>query len=329
MNNKYILIYGELTQNKVRPVVIELVSKAQELKQKLTDTKIGVIIIGDDIDYSNIIEEIKLYGADDIIIIKKSKLKDYNNCYYPEIFYQVSQQYNPEIILLGATQQGKEIASYVSTKYETGLTADCTELDINPEGKLLSTRPTFGGQLTADILCKTQPQMATVQEHTFSLKQFEANTNVIYENYDLENTNNNISVIKTINKVRNCKDVTTAQIVVSGGLGACNDNGFELIKQFAEKINAAVAGSREAYERGYITKSQQIGQTGKTVAPLLYIAIGISGANQHLTGIKNSGKIIAINKDKDAPIFQHADIGIIGDLFEVLPELIRSFESEE
>ena len=175
----------------------------------------------------------------------------------------------------------------------------------------------------ADILCKTFPQMATVQQNIFKAKKIENKAEVIFKEFNLDEIEKRIEVIEIIKKEFSKEDITKAQIVVAGGKGACKDNGFELIKEFASKLNASVAGSREAFELGYITKSQQIGQTGKTIAPQLYIAIGISGAIQHITGIKNSGKIIAINNDNTASIFKNADIGIVGDLFDILPKLIE------
>ncbi len=324
-----ILIYGELNEDyTIRPVVKQLVTKANELKQKLWNQRIMVCIIGPRINYENIVQELGKYGADEVVIINDNNITEYNSDYFPEIFTNIAQKYPPRIILTGATVQGKEIAAYAAAKLDTGLTADCTNLDIGENNLLLSTRPTFGGKLTADILCRTFPQMATVQENIFEEKQFDHSASAIFNWYDISKIQKRINKINSVKKSLKHKDICTANIVISGGLGACKDNGFALIYQLAQKIGAAVAGSREAFERGFITKSQQIGQTGKTVSPRLYIAVGISGANQHLTGMKNSGKIIAINKDKDAPIFKHADIGIVGDLFEVLQKLIDNFDTD-
>ncbi len=330
MKQNNILIFAELTQNfNVRPVVFQLLTKASSLKTKLENSKIIACLITANKENKETISDLESFGADEIAIYSDEKLKDYNNSYYPEIFTKCAQLYTPSIILIGATQAGKEIASYTSTKLETGLTADCTNIDINEEGKLVSTRPTFGGQLTAEIMCKTLPQMATVQENTFLAKKIDNKAAAVIVDPKLDEICNKIEIIKTEYKTMSSGDISTSQIVVSIGSGACSEEGFRLIKELAAKLDAAIGGSREAFEKGYITKSQQIGQTGKTVAPKLYIAIGISGANQHLTGIKNSGKIIAINKDKEASIFQHADIGIVGDLFAVLPEMIKRLDIEK
>lgn len=323
MEPQGILIYGEINENKIAPVVFELISKSKELKEKIWNQKIKVCVIGDNQDYTEITNELGSYGADEIIIIQDERLKNYNKNYHAEIFTQIAKEFPPRIILVGATPEGKEVSAYTATKLQTGLTADCTNLSIGEKDLLLSTRPTFGGQLMADILCKTFPQMATVQQNIFKAEKIENKAEVIFKEFNLDEIEKRIEIIEIIKKEFSKEDITKAQIVVAGGKGACKDNGFELIKEFASKLNASVAGSREAFELGYITKSQQIGQTGKTIAPQLYIAIGISGAIQHITGIKNSGKIIAINNDNTASIFKNADIGIIGDLFDILPKLIE------
>lgn len=323
-----ILIYGELNNDySIRSVVKQLVTKARDLKEKLWNQRIMVCIIGPRINYENIIYELGQYGADEVVIVCDNRITEYNHNYFPEVFTQIAQKYPPRAILVGATNQGKEIASYCATKLNTGLTADCTDLDIGENNLLLSTRPTFGGQLTADIFCKTFPQMATVQENIFKENRIEHSASAIFNWIDIDKIEKKIETIKSIKKELKSKDLSSAKIIIAGGAGACQNDGFALIYQLAQKLNAAVAGSREAVEKGYITKSQQIGQTGKTVAPTLYIAVGISGANQHLAGIKNSGKIISINKDENAPIFKHSDIALIGDLFEILPELIKNMDT--
>lgn len=323
-----ILIFCELNNDgTIKPVVRELVSKARELKEKIWNQRIMVCIVGPRMNYDGIIYELGRNGADDVVIVCDNRLSNYDNNYTPELFTQIARKFPPRIILIGATTNGKELASYVATKLNTGLTADCTNLDIGENNLLLSTRPTFGGQLTADILCRTFPQMATVQEKTFKSTEIDHSANAIFNWIDIDKIEKRVELVKYTEKINQSRDLSTANIIIAGGKGACKDNGFALIYQLAQKMNAAVGGSREAFECGYITKSQQIGQTGKTVTPKLYIAVGISGANQHLTAIKNSGKIIAINKDKNAPIFKQADIGIVGDLFEVLPNLIQNFDT--
>ncbi len=323
-----ILIYGELLENnEIRPVVKQLLTKARQLKEKIWNQHITVCVIGPRLNYDKIIYELGRFGADDVVIICDNRITGYDCNYYPEIFAQIAQKYPPRAVLIGATSQGKEIAAYTATKLNTGLTADCTNLDIHENYLLLSTRPTFGGQLTADILCKTFPQMATVQENIFKEEEIEHTAIANFDWIDIGKIEKRVELIKRIKKESGTKDIAKAKIVIAGGAGACKNNGFALIHQLAQKMHAAVGGSREAFERTYINKSQQIGQTGKTIAPDLYIAVGISGANQHIAGIKNSGKIIAINNDKNAPIFEYADTGIVGDLFEILPDLIEKYDT--
>ena len=322
-----ILIYGELENGyRVRTVVKELITKAREIQEKIWNQRIMVCVIGPRIRYDEIIKELEDYGANEVIIVNDDRLKEYETNYYSYIVKEIAEKYPPRIILIGATKEGKEIASYVSTKLDTGLTADCTELRINEMNLLVSTRPTFGGELTADIVCKTFPQMSTVQEHIFESKKVENRAKVIFNWIDIDKIENKIKKIRKEEKEKGKRELQGAKIIVAGGAGACQDNGFSLIYELAQKLGGAVGGSREAYERGYITKTQQIGQTGCAIAPEIYIAVGISGANQHTISIKNSKKIIAINRDKNAPIFKYADIGIIGNLYEILPELIKKFE---
>lgn len=324
-----ILIYAQTDDNnRIEPVVKELLTKSRELKAKLFNQRIMACVIGQRMNYDEIIDELGSYGADNVIIVNDDRLKEYNKTYYSEIFTQIAKKYPPRVILIGATVQGKDIAAYTSTKLETGLTADCTNLDVGEYSLLLSTRPTFGGQLTADILCKTFPQMATVQQNIFKAKKMEPDVRAIFEWVDIDKIENRVEVIERTKKGFILTDIASSDVIVAGGLGACKDNGFALVHELARKLKATVAGSREAYEKGYITKEQQVGQTGKVVAPKLYIAVGISGADQHICGIKNSGKIIAINNDKNAPIFKYADIGIVGDLFKILPELIKRIDED-
>ena len=323
-----ILVYCELNKDfNVRPVVKQLLTKAHKLKEKIWNQRVLACVIGPRINYDKIIYELGKAGADDVVIICDNRIKGYNNSLYPELFTRVAQKYPPRMILIGATPEGKEVASFASTKLETGLTADCTNIDVDDYSMMISTRPTFGGNLTADIKCKTFPQMATIQENIFKEEEFENTANIHFDWIDIGKIEQKIELIKSIKKEFAGKDITKAPIVIAGGAGACKDNGFALIYQLAQKMKAAVGGSREALEKTYIIKSQQIGQTGKTIAPKLYIAVGISGASQHLSGVKNSEKIIAINNDSNAPIFKHADIGIVGDLFEVLQDLIDKYDT--
>ena len=224
--------------------------------------------------------------------------------------------------MIGATNQGRDLAPRVSAALGTGLTADCTGLDINEKGQLAATRPTFGGQLMATILCKTYPQMATVRPNVFKVnpQDFYVETELISCPANISYLKKNVELIdfkKTIESEIN--DLDSAEIIVAGGKGLKNEKGFELLRSFAQKIGATVGATRGAVEMGLAPASIQIGQTGKTVNPKVYIACGISGAIQHTVGMTGSEHIIAINNDENAPIFDIADTGIVGDIFEILP----------
>ena len=234
----------------------------------------------------------------------------------------------PEILLIGATNEGRDLAPRVASALHTGLTADCTGLDINEKGQLAATRPTFGGQLMATILCKTFPQMATVRPNVFKTNpdsnfvdtefvSCPANINYIEKKVEL------VKFEKTVENIIN--ELDNAEIIVAGGKGLKNENGVRLLKDFAQGINGTFAATRGLVEMGLAPASVQIGQTGKTVHPRVYIACAISGAIQHTVGMENSDYIIAINNDENAPIFEIADTGIVGDVFEILPKLVERF----
>lgn len=325
-----ILIYGELTPDyKLKPVVLQLVTKARELKPGIWNQRICVCVIGPRIRYDEIINELKEYGVDVVIIVSDDGYKEYNTERFTRAFYAIAQMFPPRIMLFGATNEGKEIGAYSATKFETGLTADCSDLSISDDNMLISTRPAFGGQLYAEIGCKTTPQCATVRENNFVAEKSYNDADVFFRWVDPDACELKTRKITSIKKTSEFRDLETAKIIVAGGKGACKDNGFNLVYMLAQRLGAAVGGSREAVEKGYVPKNKQIGQTGLFVSPDVYIAVGISGADQHLTAIKNSGKIIAINNDPDAPIFKSADVGIVGDLFNIIPDLIDSLDASE
>ena len=229
-------------------------------------------------------------------------------------------------MLVGATNQGRDLAPRIASSLGTGLTADCTDLDINENGKLAATRPTFGGQLMATILCKTYPQMATVRPKVFKVTPDDmfVQTEFINCPVNIDITSDKYSILdfqKTIDT--NIDELDSAEIIVAGGKGLKNKEGFALLKKFANKIGGTIAASRGAVEMGIAPSNIQVGQTGKTVAPKIYIACGISGAIQHTIGMTGSEHIIAINNDDSAPIFEIADTGIVGDVFEILNEYLK------
>ena len=230
-------------------------------------------------------------------------------------------------MLIGATNQGRDLAPRISSSLHTGLTADCIELDINEKGLLAATRPTFGGELMATILCKNYPQMATVRPNVFKVHNVNYHVNTEFIKKDtsiLDSLTNHVEILEFKKTVENeINNLDNADIVVAGGMGLKNEKGFELLQKFAHKIGGIVGATRPAVENGLAPHSVQIGQTGKTVRPKIYIACGISGAIQHTVGMDKAEHIIAINNDPDAPIFDIADTGIVGDFFEIIPKYLE------
>ncbi len=323
-----ILIYAEVTEdNYIHTVVFELANKAQELSQKINNAEIIALLICKTGLSENYKEAFSNSGFDKIYIVENDRYTHYSTELYSKAAIDVISEINPDIILIGATTQGRDLAPRIAATMHTGLTADCTGLDINEQGKLAATRPTFGGKLMATILSRTLPQMATVRPKVFKPadKNNTKNTQFIYKDIDISSIKRKVEFIgfvKTLNSAIN--ELDSADIIVAGGKGMKNEAGFELVKSLAAKLGGVVAASRDAVEMGLAPQSIQVGQTGKTVTPKLYIACGISGAIQHTVGMENSDKIIAINSDKNAPIFGICDYGIVGDAFEIIPELIKN-----
>ncbi len=322
-----ILIYAQLTrENYVHTVFYELLDKAKELSKKLNGVNISAVIFSDPKNIEGLKDSFKSMGVNKVYYFDDKRLKDYSTQYYSKLIVDLVNQIKPEILLVGATNQGRDLAPRVSRALHTGLTADCVDLDINEKGQLAATRPTFGGELMATILCKNYPQMATVRPNVFKVNGVDdyTDTEFVQMDVDLSGVENNVEIIdfkKTLETEINNLD--NAQIIVSGGMGLKNEQGFKLLKEFADAIGGEIAASRPAVEAGLAPKSVQIGQTGKTVRPKVYIACGISGAIQHTVGMENSERIIAINKDPDAQIFDIADVGIVGDFFEIIPKFLQ------
>ena len=328
MENSGILIYAQLTRDEyIHTVFFELAQKAKELSAKLGGAEVNAVIFTRPNLVFKYKEAFENRGINKVYYFENEAFKNYTNEYYSKLLVNLVKQIKPEILLIGATNQGRDLAPRVSSALNTGLTADCTGLDINENGKLAATRPTFGGQLMATILCKTYPQMATVRP-----KVFKVTPDAMYVQTEFINCPVNIDLTgdrynllnfeKTIDST--IDELDSAQIIVAGGKGMKNKDGFELLKKFADKIGAKTAASRGAVEMGLAPSSIQVGQTGKTVAPKIYIACGISGAIQHTVGMTGAEHIIAINKDENAPIFEIADTGIVGDVFEILKEYLTT-----
>ena len=269
-------------------------------------------------------------GADNVYMVDDPSLKDFNDESYADIFVQLIQKYKPEIILMGATTYGRSLAPRVSSRINTGLTADCTKLEIDEEKKILrQTRPAFGGNLMATIICPNhRPQMATVRPKV--MKPLEPDParhgNIIIPEVIIPK-DTMTKVLEVVSEAGEMVNLTEADIIVSGGRGLGDPKNFALLEELAKALGAAVGASRAAVDAGWIEYSHQVGQTGKTVGPRIYFACGISGSVQHLAGMSSSDTIIAINKNPEAPIFKVATFGIVGDLLQVVPALTKEFQA--
>ncbi|MHA1425998.1 MAG: FAD-binding protein [Candidatus Helarchaeota archaeon] len=322
-----IWIIGEHHHNKIHNIVYQLVGKGRELADKL-QTHLTVIILGSNLEDE--IDGLKQYGLDEIIYVKSPILKDYYNELYVKIITDLIKKNKPEIVLIGATPIGRDFAPRISKRLNTGLTADCTGLDIEIKTRhlLLQTRPTWGGRIMATIKTPhSYPQMTTVRPGMFKIPdKVEREVKIQLIKPKIHPSDIVTKIISIIPQKKVQINLEDAEIIVAGGRGVGNKDNFSLLEQLAELLNAEVAGSRVAVELGWIDAQRQVGQTGKSVSPKLYIACGISGAIQHRVGIQSSDIIVAINKDPNAPIFQVAHYGIVGNLHQVIPVLIEEIK---
>ena len=324
---KDIWVFAEQRNGRVQPVVYELLGKARELADKLGCSVAGVFL-GNRIEEEA--QELIWHGADKVYLVDNVLLTHFQDEPYTNVLIKLIQKYKPEIILCGATSVGRSLISRVAVKIKTGLTADCTGLDIDSQKKiLLQTRPAFGGNIMATIVCPDyRPQMATVRHKVFpeSPHVDSRKGQIIKEQFldqELISKAKLLDIIEEIDAVVNLAD---ADIIVSGGRGLKDTKNFKLIEELAQVLKGAVGASRGAVDNGWISYAHQVGQTGRTVCPKMYIACGISGQIQHLVGMQSSEIIVAINNDPHAPIFNVATYGIIGDLFEIIPLLIKKFK---
>lgn len=322
--NKSILIYAELTREcELVPVVLELANTAQDLANKLGGIEVNALVISSEFKAQ---DSLLNNGFDKVYVVQDERLNDYSTEYYTKIAIDVIKKIEPQIVLIGATTQGRDLAPRISSSLNTGLTADCTQLDINEKGQLAATRPTFGGNLMATILCKNMPQMATVRPKVLKRaeKPVVKDTKFIDLKADIDGVEKKTELVEFIKNVQQTgKRIDEAEFIVAGGKGMKSPEGFKMLEELANLLGGSVGASRAAVDAGWADHSIQVGQTGKTVTPKIYFACGISGAVQHIVGMSSSDRIIAINKDSNAPIFQVSDIGIVGDVFEIVPELIK------
>ncbi len=326
---KGVWVFGELTREyKPASVVYELLSKGRELAQAL-GTYTGVMVVGPQKARESL-QSLQDYGAEKVFLITDERFKHYISDLYAQACVQLVERHKPDIILAGATTIGRSLMPRLAVKLQTGLTADCTELHIDAQERLLiQTRPAFGGNIMACIITKrTKPQMATVRHRVMKavpVKGRPAKMEIIED--ECGNHTSSVQFLRFIREEISSVNLAEADIIVSGGRGIGSKEHFALIEELAKTLNAAVGASRAAVDSGWMPYSHQVGQTGTTVSPKVYIACGISGQIQHLVGMQSSEVIIAINKDPDAPIFKIADHGIVGDLFKVIPALIKRFNA--
>ena len=327
MSRKEIWVFAEHREGKLAGVVLELLSKGQELAAKSGYTLCAALFSGNGEKFH---QELFNYGVKKIYNVEDPKLTDYQNDYYSRAMADLIGDNPPEIILYGATSIGRSLAPTVAVMVYGGLTADCTELDFDPEQMLLlQTRPAFGGNIMATIICPDhRPQMATVRSNVFKKNKLgESETGEVVDvTIDLSGIKERMRKVESVKEMVNTIDLTAAQFIVSGGRGVGKPENFKIIHDLAGQLGAAVGASRATVDAGWISHHHQVGQTGKTVCPVVYIACGISGAIQHLAGMQSSDVIIAINKDPDAPIFDVADFGLVGDLHEIVPEFTKQIE---
>lgn len=325
---KNIFVFVEQRENAIQPVALELLGKATELANTLQE-KVVAVLAG-----NNITSQAQLlieYGADEVICIDDPELKNYITEPYAQAINQVIKQYKPSIMLFGATTIGRDLAPRLSARLETGLTADCTKLEISEKREFLMTRPAFGGNLMATITCtEHRPQMSTVRQGVMQKNNRIPGKKgkVIAFKAQFDNSKFKVRLVENVKEQKNKIDITDAKILISGGRGVGNPKGFDQLEKLADVLNAEVSASRAVVDAGVIPHDRQVGQTGKTVRPDLYIAAGISGAIQHLAGMEESDFIIAINKDKYAPIFGVADLGIVGDVNKIIPLLTERLSHE-
>lgn len=350
---KDIWVFAEQRQGKLMNVALELIGEGYNLSREIgADTKVCALLIGNNID--DLAKECFEYGADKVYLVQDPLLENYTTDAYTKVITDAIHEYKPEIVLYGATHIGRDLAPRVAARVDTGLTADCTHLNVklgsyieyakenttlntdnldpnDPDTGLKMTRPAFGGNLMATIICpRTRPQMSTVRPGVMSKRERVEGAVGEIENVKVKLTAADIrtELIRVVRETKEMVSLTDADIICSGGRGLGGPDGFKLIKEFADKVGGVVGSSRACVDSGWIDHSHQVGQTGTTVKPTIYFACGISGAIQHLAGMQNSDIIVAINKDPEAPIFEVADYGIVGDLYKVIPEIMERWDAE-
>ena len=351
---KHIWVYAEQRHGKIQNVALELIGEGRKLAKDISeDTQVCAVLVGDKIDH--LAQECFEYGAEKVYMIQDPLLEQYTTDGYTKVIYDAIQEFKPEIVLYGATHIGRDLAPRIAARCNTGLTADCTHLDVkvskyiefakanttldtstldpnDPSTGIKQTRPAFGGNLMATIICpNTRPQMSTVRPGVMQkLERVPGATGeVVNVKPAITKDDIHITVKDVVKSAKELVSLTDAKIICSGGRGLGGPEGFNLIKEFADKVGGVVGSSRAAVDAGWIDHSHQVGQTGTTVKPEIYFACGISGAIQHQAGMSGSKIIVAINKDPDCPMMEIADYGLVGDLYKIIPEIIKEWDNAE
>ncbi len=337
---KGVYVFAQQVDNEISSIAFELLGKAKDLAKDLS-TDVTAVLIGSDI--KGLADQLAEYGADKVIVVDDPELKNYRTEPYAHALASVINQYKPEIMLVGATAIGRDLGPRVSARVATGLTADCTVLEIGDfplqavpgqeqlHNQLLMTRPAFGGNTIATIACPyNRPQMATVRPGVMQKIDPIKGAKAIVEEFNPGFTPDNkyVEILDIVKSVAETVDIMDAKILVSGGRGVGSPENFKILEELAEVLGGTVSCSRAVVDSGWKPKDLQVGQTGKTVRPNVYFAIGISGAIQHVAGMEESDIIVAINKDADAPIFDVADYGVVGDLNKIVPKLTEALKAE-
>ena len=351
---KDIWVFAEQRNGELMGVARELIGEGYRLAKEISeDTKVCALLVGDGID--DLAKECFEYGAEKVYMIQDPLLKNFTTDGYAKVITDAIEEYKPEIVLYGATHVGRDLAPRIAARCNTGLTADCTRLDVkvssyiefakknttldtstldpnDPSTGIKQTRPAFGGNLMATIICpRTRPQMSTVRPGVMQKRdRVEGATGeIVNVKPAIQASDIRTEILEIVKHAKEMVSLTDAEIIVSGGRGLGDAKGFELLQKFADHIGGVVGASRAAVDAGWIDHSHQVGQTGTTVKPKIYFACGISGAIQHLAGMQTSDIIVAINKDGDSPIFEVADYGIVGDLYKVIPAIMDEWDKAE
>ena len=326
---KGVFTFAQQVDNEITPVSFELIGKGKELAADI-GCDVTAVLLGSGI--AGLADELAAYGADRVIVVDAPELEVYTTEPYVHAFVDIINKYKPEICLFGATAIGRDMAPRVSARVHTGLTADCTKLEINPDDKgLMMTRPAFGGNIMATILCSNhRPQMSTVRPGVMQKlpKDDSHKAEVINETVDGLADHVNVEVLEVVKAVAEKMNIQDAKVLVSGGRGMGSPENFKMLEDLADVLGGTIACSRPCVDNGWLPKDRQVGQTGQTVRPNVYFACGISGAIQHLAGMEESDIIIAINKDESAPMIAAADYGIVGDALKIVPLLTEALKKE-